>query len=63
MKSYFSCIALVTKIIVCIAPPPLSSGRLSLLDFKKGGLVGSTFLVGVAGKERGDFIQRVAVFR
>ena len=43
---------------------PISAGGLSLLlDFQKEGLAaGSQFLVGVAGKERGDFFRGVPVF-
>ena len=55
MKSYFFCIALVTYIIV---HSPISAVGLSLLlNFQKGGLTGSQFLVRVAGKDRGEFFR------
>ena len=50
----------VDSTIVCT--PFLLGGWTSYQVFKKGGLKGSQLLKGVAGKERGDLFQRVAVF-
>ena len=51
----FFCIALVTYFIG--HSPHLCWGLSLLLNFLKGGLKGSQFLVGVAGKEWGEFFR------
>ena len=62
MKSYFSCIVLVTLIIVCIPPPSLPPNDFCWriepsTKFSKMGVRQDLFLMGVAGKEQGDFFQ------
>ena len=43
-------------------PPFVLEGWGFFQIFKNGGLTGPQFLMGVAGKEQGDFFQGVAVF-
>ena len=45
-----------------LQPPFLLEGWAFYQIFKNRGLTGPQFLMGVAGKEQGDFFQKVAVF-
>ena len=59
----------ITQIILkhSVHPPLFLLGELNLQpNFEKGGLGETSFFRGVAGKDRGDFLEdggRVAIFR
>ena len=63
MKSYFSCLVLATSIIVCSPPPPPPPRQdfcwrvEPSTKFSKMGIRQDLFLMGVAGKEQGDFFR------